>query len=119
MDTMNPSSIRLNPTVAAATGAATTVDFQGFSPAREGKVMFQLRYAAGVVAAMFLFAVHAEGATYYVSTSGNDANPGSQTQAFRTIRKGLSVLGPGDTLYVRGGTYTEQLFEVYFGSSGT
>jgi parallel beta-helix repeat protein len=81
--------------------------------------MFQLRSAAAVCAALFVLVAHAEAATYFVSTSGNDANPGSQSQAFRTIRKGLSVLAPGDTLYVRGGTYAEQLLEIYFGSSGT
>jgi hypothetical protein len=49
----------------------------------------------------------ATAATYYVATTGNDANPGSQAQPFQTIRKGLSVLKAGDTLYLRGGTYRE------------
>jgi len=49
----------------------------------------------------------ATAATYYVATTGNDANPGTQAQPFRTIRKGLTVLRAGDTLYLRGGTYNE------------
>ena len=48
-------------------------------------------------------------ATYYAATSGNDGNPGSLAQPFRTIRKGLSVLRAGDTLYLRAGTYAETI----------
>ncbi|MEZ4272382.1 MAG: right-handed parallel beta-helix repeat-containing protein [Myxococcota bacterium] len=43
---------------------------------------------------------------YYASAqSGSDANPGSEQQPFLTLEKGVSVLNPGDTLVVRGGTY--------------
>jgi parallel beta-helix repeat protein len=51
----------------------------------------------------------ASAATYYVATTGNDANPGTQALAFRTIAKGLSILAAGDTLYIRGGTYEEAI----------
>jgi parallel beta-helix repeat protein len=50
----------------------------------------------------------ATAATYYVATTGSDANPGSQSQPFQTIDRGMSVLRAGDTLYLRGGTYTNQ-----------
>jgi len=52
-------------------------------------------------------AVH--GATYYVATNGSDSNPGSLNQAFKSFAKGVSKLQPGDTLYIRGGIYTEQI----------
>ncbi len=58
----------------------------------------------------------AEAATYYVATTGNDSNPGTQSQPWRTIQKGTDVLGAGDTLYIRGGTYNQT---VYVGNSGT
>ncbi|MEZ4273590.1 MAG: right-handed parallel beta-helix repeat-containing protein, partial [Myxococcota bacterium] len=46
--------------------------------------------------------------TYYVSTSGNDANPGTALNApFRTLKFSLAKLSAGDTLYMRGGTYNE------------
>src|SRR5712692_3919453 len=51
----------------------------------------------------------ASAAMYYSASNGNDANPGTQTQPFRTIKKGLSVLRAGDTLYLRGGTYAEAI----------
>jgi hypothetical protein len=50
----------------------------------------------------------AAAATYYVATTGSNTNSGSQSQPFQTIAKGLSVLQAGDTLYIRGGTYTNQ-----------
>jgi len=53
---------------------------------------------------------------YYVSTAGNDQNPGTLSNPFRTINKGVSILKPGDILYVRTGTYVE---EIYNGQSGT
>ncbi|MEZ4272387.1 MAG: hypothetical protein R3C68_13470 [Myxococcota bacterium] len=43
---------------------------------------------------------------YFVSAqAGSDAYTGIQQQPFLTLGKGVSVLLPGDTLYVRGGTY--------------
>jgi len=43
--------------------------------------------------------------TYYVSLQGNDSNPGSETQPFRTIQKAVDIVIAGDTILVRGGTY--------------
>jgi hypothetical protein len=54
-------------------------------------------------------------ATYYVATSGNDANPGTLDKPFASINKGAGVLAPGDTLYIRAGTYNQT---VYIGNSG-
>ncbi|MGI9285442.1 MAG: hypothetical protein ACR2P1_08630, partial [Pseudomonadales bacterium] len=48
-------------------------------------------------------------ATYYVSTNGEDGNPGSLAQPWQTVKHALSILRPGDTLYLRGGTYYEQV----------
>jgi parallel beta-helix repeat protein len=55
----------------------------------------------------FLGTSTAQAATYYVATTGSDSNPGTLQQPFRTIVKGVSVLRPGDTTFVRGGTYAE------------
>lgn len=54
-------------------------------------------------------AMTAQGATYYVATTGNDANPGTLNQPFKSFKKGIGLLQPGDTLYIRGGLYTEQI----------
>jgi hypothetical protein len=46
---------------------------------------------------------------YYVAPTGDDSNPGTEAQPFRTINKGISVLTPGDTLYLRKGIYHERV----------
>jgi hypothetical protein len=59
----------------------------------------------GVVGVVVL-TVQLSAQTYYVSTTGDDANAGTLESPFRTITKALSVATtPGTTIYVRGGTY--------------
>jgi hypothetical protein len=53
---------------------------------------------------------------YFVSTTGNDANPGTQSQPWRTITKAGRSATAGVTVYVRGGVYNEQ---VILSRSGT
>ncbi|MDB5337608.1 MAG: hypothetical protein JWN70_3227 [Planctomycetaceae bacterium] len=54
----------------------------------------------------------AEGPSFFVdSTSkGDDANDGSQLHPWKTIAHATRQLKPGDTLYLRGGTYYERVF---------
>ncbi|MBN2610366.1 MAG: right-handed parallel beta-helix repeat-containing protein [Bacteroidales bacterium] len=42
---------------------------------------------------------------YYVSTTGNDNNTGTIDNPFATIEKAIGEAEPGETIYVRGGTY--------------
>jgi hypothetical protein len=49
--------------------------------------------------------------TYFVDPNGSDSNSGDINHPFKTITKGETVAVAGDTIYVRGGTYT------YSGSS--
>ena len=50
-----------------------------------------------------------EGNSYYVAPDGSDSNVGDLTRPFRTVTKGLSSLRAGDTLYLREGTYIEDV----------
>ncbi|MCA1594114.1 MAG: DUF1565 domain-containing protein [Acidobacteria bacterium] len=52
----------------------------------------------------------------YVSRSGSDTNNGSSNAPWRTIQHALDRVRPGETIYVRGGVYHEQLT---FKRSGT
>jgi len=58
-------------------------------------------------------------ATYYVRTNGNDANAGTSDTAggaWLTVGKAASTVAAGDTVYIRAGTYSE---EVVLTTSGT
>jgi hypothetical protein len=46
-------------------------------------------------------------ANYYVATTGNDTASGTLVSPFRTIQKAANVMQPGDTCFVRSGTYRE------------
>ena len=45
------------------------------------------------------------GATYYVATTGSDANTGSSTTPWRTLQHAVETIAPGDMIVVRSGTY--------------
>lgn len=66
-------------------------------------------FACLLVATTFVLPTLSYSGTYYVSTNGNDGNPGSLTSPFRTIKFALGRLIAGDTLLIRGGTYSEKL----------
>jgi hypothetical protein len=83
-----------------------------------GKTLFGL--AIGVLAVLSLVAGTAiylsshssalsAGSTYYVSPSGSDSNSGSETQPFRTIGRAAALVQPGSTVYIKAGTYREQV----------
>lgn len=58
-------------------------------------------------------------ATYYVDTKGSDANSGtSLTSPFKTIQKSMNIAIAGDTVYVRGGVYREQVDVTRGGGTG-
>ena len=46
---------------------------------------------------------------YFVSPSGNDNNPGTESKPWRTIGKAARTAAAGATVYVHGGTYPEQV----------
>ncbi|MFC2028214.1 LamG-like jellyroll fold domain-containing protein, partial [Chloroflexota bacterium] len=59
-----------------------------------------------------------EGSHYYVASNGNDNNPGTQQQPWRTITKAANTLRAGETVYVRAGTYYERVIPRNSGSPG-
>jgi len=50
-----------------------------------------------------------QGTVYYVAASGDDANAGTEDQPWGTIRHGVDTAGPGETVLVHGGNYTETI----------
>ena len=52
----------------------------------------------------------ATGPTYFVdATKGDDTQDGSKKKPWKTMQHGVRQLKPGDTLYLRGGTYFEKV----------
>jgi len=47
------------------------------------------------------------GTDWYVSTTGNDANMGTETCPFATIQRAVTVASPADIIHVAAGIYTE------------
>lgn len=47
-------------------------------------------------------------ATWYVSPTGNDANPGSISAPFRNLPHAIDAANPGDEILLRGGQYASQ-----------
>ena len=49
--------------------------------------------------------VISRGAAWYVAPGGSDDAPGSIEQPFASVQRGQSAAVPGDTVFIRGGTY--------------
>lgn len=60
--------------------------------------------------------IAAQAATYYVARTGNNSNPGTEKQPWKTVAHAVNIMVAGDTTFVRGGTYNEN--EVRFRRSG-
>lgn len=71
------------------------------------------RIASLILALAILLGNHintqAAGNVYYVSPTGNDANPGTASAPFKTFAKANAVLTAGSILNIYAGTYNEQL----------
>ncbi len=52
-------------------------------------------------------AVGQANSSFYVSTTGNDSNPGTQTAPWRTVQHAADIARAGSTVNVRGGVYGE------------
>ena len=80
-----------------------------------------LVFAAG---SMLLHPAHAQGeslnsaSTYYVSPQGNNSNPGSKSQPWRTVEYGANQAKPGDVVLVENGVYRESVVMTKSGTAG-
>ncbi len=73
---------------------------------------------------LFIFLACVSGAfgqpnsSFYVSTTGNDANPGTQTAPWRTVQHAADTVRAGSTVNVRGGIY-EELVSIHASGNAT
>lgn len=69
-----------------------------------------LGFSAVLLPAILLLAtLPAFAVDYYVSTTGDDLNPGTFEQPFRTIQKGADTAQAGDNVLIMAGTYVENI----------
>lgn len=96
-----------NTALADATTATLTLTNVQFSSA--GAYSVRVTNAVGsITSAVAMLTVHPTVITngaYFVSPMGSDSNPGTLNHPFLTISKGLTAVGTGGLLYLRGGTY--------------
>jgi hypothetical protein len=77
-----------------------------------------MRHALIALVAAIVCTHAARGADYFVTTAGNDANPGTSAgQPVRTVSRALQLAAAGDTIYVGAGTYQELLRPAASGTS--
>jgi len=57
------------------------------------------------IVCMLAFVFHSEAKSIFVATNGNDTNPGTEVAPLLNIQKAVDMAGPGDIIYIRGGTY--------------
>ena len=53
--------------------------------------------------------VVAAGTVFYVTTAGDDANPGTEEKPWKTVQKAADTMQPGDTVLIREGIYRENV----------
>lgn len=57
------------------------------------------------------------GVAYYVSATGSDGNDGSFASPWATLAHAFTVVQPGETIYMRGGTYNQYINGMPSGTS--
>jgi hypothetical protein len=88
-------------------GVATSVSFKRVL----GKLFF-------VILTWVLLTDPAQSATFYVSKAGSDSNPGTVTQPFLTVQKGVNTAQAGDTVLIGQGVYLEDIVTARNGANG-
>jgi hypothetical protein len=78
-------------------------------PERSGNTLRKLVY----ILILLLTGLNSYAKKYYVSPTGNDSNPGTITNPWKTWGKAFNAAGvnPGDTIYFRGGVYMKNIAE--------
>ncbi len=78
-----------------------------------------MRRLAATALLSILISSGANAATYFVSPSGNNGNPGTVGSPWRTISHAAGEVTPGDTVLIGTGVYREQVILSVSGSAGS
>ena len=84
--------------VTGASGCVASIGVEDVDPSADGDPGDSVLVNAAVTNAVL-----------YVAPTGSDSNPGTIDRPLKSVSKGVSLAGPGSTLYLRGGTYVENV----------
>jgi parallel beta-helix repeat protein len=109
------TSLSVSPGTGAVTGTSITV-----SPSTTTTYTLTAANASGTATATVTVTVSTPPSenVFYVSPAGDDANPGSEAQPWRTIQKAADSLVAGQTVYIMAGTYAERVVPQNSGTAG-
>ncbi|MCP4151559.1 MAG: DUF1565 domain-containing protein, partial [bacterium] len=85
---------------------------------KKGAIMLRGILAMLVLVGVLFWAVPGYCTDYYVAKTGNDSNAGTEAAPWLTIQKAANTLQAGDTVYIKAGTYGEQVKPQNSGTSG-
>ena len=98
--------------------SAYSSSFSDDHPSRAGNLKATGEFVSLLNIAYHLWKETGSSNFYYVAKTGNDSNPGTEAQPWLTVQKAADTLGPGDTVYIRSGTYHERVLPRNSGSAG-
>ncbi len=79
-----------------------------------------MRYHAVVfMCSAFCSVPYAPGVDYFVATTGNDDNPGTEALPWRTVQKAADTMVAGDSVSIRAGLYSEEVMPQNSGAPGS
>ncbi len=98
--------------------SAPVTDFDGNSrPTGAGYDIGAFEYIPALISTSTPIPILISSPIYYVASNGNDNNPGTEAQPWRTITKAADTAVAGDTVYVKNGVYNEQVWVKNSGSA--
>jgi hypothetical protein len=96
-----------NTLLAGATNASLTITNAGTGNAGGYSVVItnSVSVVTSAVATLTVSSTIPTNGAFFVATTGSDSNPGTIDRPFLTLSKGVTAVGNGGVVYVRGGTY--------------
>ncbi|MFH1308275.1 MAG: LamG-like jellyroll fold domain-containing protein [archaeon] len=84
---------------------STTYGSPDFLRPASGSPCIDMGYYAGEAPPAPICEATGSGQCYYIATDGLDTNAGTFDEPFLTLDHAITLIGPGDVVYLRGGTY--------------
>jgi parallel beta helix pectate lyase-like protein len=77
-----------------------------------------MKYVQLLIVLLLVSVLQLSAADYYISPNGNDSNPGTMAQPWKTVAKAVTIVTGGDNVYLRQGTYNTAVAIANIGTVG-